>query len=132
MPPKESATWGLHLKGVEGIIRNRNVAYLVNASYLVMEESIDGCQNGNTERHGEHRSNRKTGRAPRPTNTRVARPHERGRVWLLVPGQTRGRIYRGQVGPGPAQYTGLRACDAGNAGRAHRPGALLLVSLAPL
>src|SRR5438034_11656860 len=88
MPPKESATSGLHLKGVPGIIRNTNVAYLVNASYLVMEESIDGCQNANTQRHGEHRSDRKTGRAPSPTYARVARPHERGRVWHLVPRKT--------------------------------------------
>src|SRR2546422_9299633 len=104
--------------------------HIVNAFYLVMEEPIDGCQSANTQRHGE--SDRKTGRAPRPTYARVARSHERGRVWNLVPGTARGRVYRGQAGPGPAQHTGLRACDAGTAGRAHRPGALLLVSLAPL
>src|SRR6266704_6378120 len=99
---QESATLGLHLKAWAGIIRNTNVAYLVNAFYLVMEESIDGCQNGNTQRHREHRSDRKTGRAPRPTYARVARPHERGRVRHLVPGQARGRVYRGQAGPGQA------------------------------
>src|SRR6266496_1663541 len=77
-------------------------------------------------------SDRKTGRAPRATYARVARPHERGRVWNLVPGQTRGRVCRGQASPGQAEHTGLRARDAGNAGRAHRPGAPLLVSLAPL
>src|SRR6266571_8377679 len=119
---QESATLGLHLRTWAGIIRNTNVAYLVNAFYLVMEESIDGCH-ANTQRHDEHRSDRKTSRAPRPTYARVARPHERGGVWHLVPGQARGRVYRGQAGPGPAQHTGLRACDAGNAGRAHRPGA---------
>src|SRR2546430_12483420 len=115
-----------------GIIRNTNVAYFGNASYPVTEESIDGHQDANAQRHAEHRSDRKTGRAPRPTYPRVARPHERGRVWSLVPGKARGRVYRGQAGPGQAQHTRLRACDPGNARRAHRPGALLPVSLAPL
>src|SRR3989442_5928883 len=101
MPPKESATSGLHLKGVPGIIRNTIVAYLVAALYLVMEESIDGCHNANTQRHGEHRSDRKTRRAPRPTYARVARPHERGSAWHLAPRQTRDRVYRGPARPVP-------------------------------
>src|SRR5256885_8637421 len=39
-----------------------------------------------------HRSYRKTGRAPSPPHARMARPHERGRVWHLVPGKTRKRV----------------------------------------
>src|SRR6185437_9206755 len=128
----ESATWGLHLEGSAGMICNITVAYPSTASNLVAEESTHGSQHRNAQRHEEHRSDRKTGRAPRPTHARVARPHERGRVWHLVPRKTRWRVYRGQPGPGPAQHTGLRARDAGNAGRAHRSGTVLLVSLAPL
>src|SRR2546430_291381 len=102
------------------------------ALYPIAEALTHGSPNPSARGHGEHRSDRKAGRTPRPTNARVARPHERGRVWHLVPGQTRWRVYRGQGGPGQAQHTGLRACHAGTAGRAHRPGALLLVSLASL
>src|SRR3989442_9486030 len=82
-PPKESATVGLHLKGVAGIIRNIDVAYPSTALYLVAEESTHGSRSPNTQRHDQHRSDRKAGRAPRPTHARVARPHERGRVWQL-------------------------------------------------
>src|SRR2546425_237786 len=115
MPPKESATSGLHLKGVPGIIRNTNVAYLVAALYLVMEESIDGCHNQNPQRRGEHRGDKKPRRPPPPTCAGVAPPRERGRFWPLVPRKTGGRFYGGRARRGRVRHTGLRACDAGNA-----------------
>src|SRR5439155_2495353 len=99
-PPKRSATWGLHLRGVVGIIRNTDVAYQTTAFLPGSEASTHGSQDPSARGHGEHRSDRKTGRAPRLTHARVARPHERGRVWRMVPGQARGRVYRGRVGSG--------------------------------
>src|SRR5947208_342159 len=102
---KESATWGLHLKGRTGMICNIPVAYPNTALNLVAEESTHGSQHRHAHRHEEHRSHRKTGGAPRPTHPRVARPHERGRVWHLVPGKTRKRVRRGQAGARPAAHT---------------------------
>src|SRR5207247_1719420 len=69
-------------------------------------------------------------RAPR---TRVWRAlGERAFEFYPEPGSKLFRVRRGQAGAGPAGHTGLRARDAGNAGRAHRSGAVLRVSLAPL
>src|SRR5207253_9562028 len=89
---KESVTWGLHLKRRAGMICNIAVAYQNTALNLVAEESTDGSQHRNAQRHEEHRSDRKTGGAPRAPYARVARPEERGRAWHLVPGQTRRRV----------------------------------------
>src|SRR5690348_282101 len=100
---KESATWGLHLKGRAGMICNITIAYPNTALNLVAEESTHGSQNRNAHRHEEHRSDRKTGRAPSPPLARMARAHERGGVWHVVPGKTRKRVRRGKAGPRPAQ-----------------------------
>src|SRR5881396_3507645 len=50
------------------MICNIPVAYPNTALNLVAEESTHGSQHRNAQRHEAHRSHRKTGRAPRPTN----------------------------------------------------------------
>jgi len=47
-------------------------------------------------------------------------------------GSTSRALYRRHTDPGQDGHPGLRACDVGNGGRTHRPGAVPLVSLAPL
>src|SRR5882762_5837888 len=132
-PTQRKRNVGVAFKGTCWYDTQHNCCMSTNGpSTWLRRKSTHGGQSPSAQRHDEHRSDRKTGRAPRPTYAGVERPHQRGRVWNLVPRQTRGRIRRWQADPRQDGHPGLRACDPGTTGRAHRCGAVLLVSLAPL
>ena len=69
-------------------------------------------------------------RAPRSRVWRALTNAEEFSTWFRI--NLEGAIAEGSAGPGQAHLQGLRAHHGGNAGRAHRAGAVLLVSLAPL